>query len=156
MPSKRPFYGASDVARLPSYPGFPADDRLGCPPAPEREGAAVIDVRRKPTLVVRRLPWVLTALVLPALLIVAWSLAGNAVWGYSAGIAAVILIILTLAGFRVLDDLRVRHFLLYGYLVLCWVGWFVVGFCWPITEVRVTGGLGHKLEDEPNCRLRVS
>src|SRR5262249_9612173 len=24
------------------------------------------------------------------------------------------------------------------------------------TEVRVTGGLGHKLEDEPNCRLRVS
>jgi hypothetical protein len=156
MSHKRPFFGASDFGRLPSYPGPPADDRPERPAAPGREVAALAGVRRKPGLFVRSLPGLLPALLLPSLLIVSWSLAGNALWGWSAAAGAILLIILTLAGFRALDELRARHFLLYGSLVLCWVGWVVVGFCWPITEVRVKGDLDHLPEDEPNCRLRVS
>src|SRR5262245_58300924 len=65
--------------------------------------------------------------LLAGLVIVSWFLVGNAVWGYAAASTAMILILLTLSGFKLLDELRSRHFLLYAYLVLCWASWTAVG-----------------------------
>jgi hypothetical protein len=122
----------------------------------EWEDAINVNVRRKPGLFVRLRPWLLAVLILPSLVILSWFLAGHAVWHYSAVVTAFLLFLLTLSGFKLLDGLRARHFLLYGYFVLCWVAWTVVGYYWPMTEVRVKGELGNNLEEEPNCQLRVS
>jgi hypothetical protein len=153
MSEQRPLFDDGDFRSLPD---FPEDEFPSRPLAPQGEGKINLDVRRKPGLFVRLRPWLLAAVGLMAIVLVSWFLAGNAVWGYSAGITAVLLILLTLSGFKLLDHLRGRHFLLYGYFVLCWVAWTVVGYYWPVTEVRVRGDLVYKMEQEPDCPLRVS
>src|SRR5262249_10493131 len=135
-------------------PDFVPDDDRSL--ASQVEGRFNVDVRRKPGLLARSLPWLLAAMGLAVIGLVSWFLAGHAVWNYSAGIAALLPFLLTLPGFKFLDHLRKRHFLLYGYFVLCWVVWALIGYYWPVTEVRVRGDLVYKMEQEPHCPLRVS
>jgi hypothetical protein len=113
---------------------------------------AKVDFRKKPGLCARALPWLLAALVLPALTLLSWYLGGNEVWGLAAAVSGFLLIVVA---HRTIGEVSRRGHLALGYLAVCWASWALVGFCWPISEVRIKRDWGAGLEQEPACPFRV-
>ena len=94
---------------------------------------------------------VVAACVPLVLAVVSWWLGGNEVWGWTAALGASVLLVSAVAGLRVADELRPGHFLLFGYLVVCWTVWTAIGVWLPLTTIRVEAGRG----EEPDCPLRI-
>jgi hypothetical protein len=114
------------------------------------------DVCRKRSRLARLRPWFLAACAPLVLAALSWVLGGNAVWGWSTLIAALLLIVLAATALRVANDLKCRHFLVFGYLIACWGSWALVGFCFPKTQVRVESLRDTEKDEGPTSPIRVS
>jgi hypothetical protein len=85
-----------------------------------------------------------------------WFLGGGVAWMLIALGSAGLLGLIALRYLPSIDFLGRRHFLTFGYLVLCWAAWVGVGYFLPLTTVKVRGDLIHGMKKEPDCPLRVS
>jgi hypothetical protein len=114
-----------------------------------------VDLGKKPHGRAWSRSWLLVALALLAPGGASWCLGGNEFWGWTATLGALLLILLAVAGLKASHALQPRHWLAFGWLILCWASWTVAGVYWPITEVRIEPALAGGTEPEASCRLRV-
>ncbi len=113
---------------------------------------ARIDVRRK----LGPRGKLLLALLPLALAVGSWFLGGGTVWMLTSVLAAGSLLVVAIRYLPSIDFLGLRHYLTFGYLVLCWAAWAAVGYFLPLTTVTVKPALGSSWEKEPDCPMRIT
>jgi hypothetical protein len=86
----------------------------------------------------RRVRWWLTVCGLPLLLAaISWLLGGNAIWGWVTGITGFLLFLFVLSSLKYLPQMQVRHYLLFGLIILNWACFAAVGYYFPLLSVSV-------------------
>jgi hypothetical protein len=144
----------------PKPPAIPAGNwPRPVAPSPPVEAALEQLLRELTPAAPEREPWsrgrVCAAIPVPfALAAVSWTLGGNNVWAWTAGVSGVLLLLWGVASLEVLRDrdFQLRDFLVTGFVVLCWGAWAAVGYYFPLTAVRLKDGD----EEEPVGPVRLS